>query len=166
MIEPEADIFSDWQTIDQYTKTFKDYVDADGMHKCYKVIHSYISAFLDFDDATSTQITFNIKQDDYFFLMPDLELDMTLSLCDKQGDPLPNELPVAPVNWLTTSLFSDLKMKLGNEYIEGGDANYWLKAYFLLTYFTSVASKNGLQQEMGIYSKGLLFFISQFIVSF
>ncbi len=33
MIEPEADIFSDWQTIDAHTKSFKDYVDVEGAHK-------------------------------------------------------------------------------------------------------------------------------------
>ncbi len=88
---------------------------------------------------------------------------MTLSLCDKAGDPLPNEAIVAPVNWLSTALFSDLKMKLGNEYIEGGDANYWLKAYMLLTYFSSSSAKNGLQQEMGIYSKTQSFYNTQIL---
>ena len=33
MIEPEADIFSDWQTVDTHTKSFKDYVDAEGTTK-------------------------------------------------------------------------------------------------------------------------------------
>lgn len=93
--ESLAYYFNDIRTVDIYTQ-----------------VKRYTQGADNFNDSTSTQIEFNIPEDNFSMTHPTFFFGARVQIVDKDGKILPDKTPIAPVNFLATQLASDITLKV------------------------------------------------------
>jgi len=134
--ETLGNYFDDIPVREQYTHISEDYVDA-----------------TDFNDNTSSEVVFNIPSSDVNMIGPEFVFTAGLSLADKDGQEVANELEIGPINWIPILMFSDIILKIGNLVVEGGNNMAAMANYLIMTYFWSQTRKNGMLKGLMCYGK-------------